>query len=82
MPIGSKFTGTVRLGDGMIALCATPTGLEEGARVAGHWTWRGYLQGDGNFIGRWREGTFDVRGNAYKGVFCLRRRVLGEEVAA
>ena len=82
MPIGSKLTGTVRLWDGMIVLRATPAGLSEGDRAGGHWTWRGYLQGDGNFIGRWREGTFDVRGNAYEGVFCLRRRVLEEEVAA
>ncbi len=79
MPLGSTLTGTVRLWDGMVVLRATPSGAH---RAGGHWTWRGYLQGDGNFIGRWREGTFDVRGNAYEGVFCLRRRVLEEEVAA
>ena len=66
----STVMGTVRKWDGLITLNAVPPEGTNGA-----WTWRGYLVGDGNFVGRWREGGMDVRRNAYEGVFVMRRRV-------
>lgn len=67
---GSTIRGTVRKWDGLVTLVASPTMTQT-------WIWRGYLVGDGNFVGRWREGSMDVRRNAYEGVFAMRRRVPG-----
>jgi len=59
--------GTVRTWDGLITLRATDT-FET-------WMWTGYIVGDGNFVGRWRDASMDVRRNAYEGPFVMRRRV-------
>ncbi|KAG8935020.1 hypothetical protein FRC01_010525 [Tulasnella sp. 417] len=67
---GSTIRGTVRKWDGLVTLVASPS-------LTQTWIWRGYLVGDGNFVGRWREGSMDVRRNAYEGVFAMRRRVAG-----
>ncbi|KAG8956606.1 hypothetical protein FRC04_000084 [Tulasnella sp. 424] len=67
---GSTIRGTVRKWDGLITLVASPPATQT-------WIWRGYLVGDGNFVGRWREGSMDVRRNAYEGVFAMRRRGTG-----
>ncbi|KAG8865194.1 hypothetical protein FRB96_000084 [Tulasnella sp. 330] len=67
--------GTVRTWDGLITVRAVDRN-ENGFGVGGGaWVWRGYLVGEGNLVGRWRDGAVEVGRNAYEGVFVMRRRI-------
>ncbi|KAG8989320.1 hypothetical protein FRB94_014481 [Tulasnella sp. JGI-2019a] len=77
MPPSASTTlqGTVRSWDGLITVRAADQN-ENGFGVGGGaWVWRGYLVGEGNLVGRWRDGEVDVGKNAYEGVFVMRRRI-------
>ncbi|KAG8988618.1 hypothetical protein FRB94_000566 [Tulasnella sp. JGI-2019a] len=77
MPPSASTTlqGTVRSWDGLITVRAVDRN-ENGFGVGGGaWVWRGYLVGEGNLVGRWRDGEVEVGRNAYEGVFVMRRRI-------
>ncbi|KAG8898460.1 hypothetical protein FRB99_007427 [Tulasnella sp. 403] len=66
----SAIRGTIRTWDGLITLHSESPGQTDGAR----WLWTGYIVGDGNFVGRFRDCKYDVQRNGYEGVFVMVKR--------
>lgn len=76
MPPGPNTTlhGTVRAYDGLITVRAAENNPNGWGVGGGAWVWNAYLVGEGNLVGRWRDGSVEVGRNAYEGVFVMRRR--------